>query len=230
MFGAAVFLSTLASAALHRRFSNRTIWRVSQIAVAVGFPVAGHIPPHPLDRRRQALRRRHLHGHHYHGAPRGAPHRGLYRRRAPRRGDDSGVCGGTGGRAGLCGRAVRRDNEFRFVQRVADGAATDITASNATSSVSTMPLIVTLPAGVSRRRQVVWQPVGPSVADGRCTRLLHEDGSLPPHTASKRPQFEKICIRFDDRSFIFCFGKWELYCFLYLFQCSMKHTPHMLRL
>lgn len=36
VFGAAAFLSTLASAALHRRFSNRRIWGVSQIAMAVG--------------------------------------------------------------------------------------------------------------------------------------------------------------------------------------------------
>ncbi|MDE0390807.1 MAG: YbfB/YjiJ family MFS transporter [Rhodospirillales bacterium] len=36
VFGAAAFLSTLASAALHRRFSNRQIWGVSQVAMAVG--------------------------------------------------------------------------------------------------------------------------------------------------------------------------------------------------
>ena len=36
VFGAAAFLSTLASAALHRRFSNRTIWSVGQIGMAVG--------------------------------------------------------------------------------------------------------------------------------------------------------------------------------------------------
>ena len=42
VFGAAAFLSTLASAALHRRFSNRRIWSVSQAAMAVGLllPVA----------------------------------------------------------------------------------------------------------------------------------------------------------------------------------------------
>ena len=42
VFGAAAFLSTLASAALHRRFSNRTIWGVGQIGMAVGLllPVA----------------------------------------------------------------------------------------------------------------------------------------------------------------------------------------------
>ena len=36
VFGAAAFLSTLASAALHRRFSNRRIWGVSQVGMAVG--------------------------------------------------------------------------------------------------------------------------------------------------------------------------------------------------
>ena len=36
VFGAAAFVSTLVSAALHRRFSNRTIWGASQIAMAVG--------------------------------------------------------------------------------------------------------------------------------------------------------------------------------------------------
>lgn len=36
VFGAAAFLSTLASAALHRRYSNRTIWSVGQIGMAVG--------------------------------------------------------------------------------------------------------------------------------------------------------------------------------------------------
>ena len=36
VFGAAAFLSTLASAALHRRFPNRTIWSVGQIAMAFG--------------------------------------------------------------------------------------------------------------------------------------------------------------------------------------------------
>ena len=36
VFGAAAFLSTLASAALHRRFSNRAIWGVGQIAMALG--------------------------------------------------------------------------------------------------------------------------------------------------------------------------------------------------
>ena len=36
VFGAAAFLSTLASAAMHRNFSNRTIWSVSQLAMAVG--------------------------------------------------------------------------------------------------------------------------------------------------------------------------------------------------
>ena len=35
-FGAAAFLSTLVSAALHRRFSNRTMWSVSQIVMAAG--------------------------------------------------------------------------------------------------------------------------------------------------------------------------------------------------
>ena len=34
--GAAALLSTLASAALHRRFSERNVWRVSQVAMAVG--------------------------------------------------------------------------------------------------------------------------------------------------------------------------------------------------
>ncbi len=36
VFGAAAFLSTLASAALHRRFSNRAIWGVGQIVMALG--------------------------------------------------------------------------------------------------------------------------------------------------------------------------------------------------
>lgn len=36
VFGAAAFVSTLASAALHRRFSNRRIWGASQLAMAVG--------------------------------------------------------------------------------------------------------------------------------------------------------------------------------------------------
>lgn len=36
VFGAAAFMSTLVSAAMHRRFSNRTIWGASQIAMAVG--------------------------------------------------------------------------------------------------------------------------------------------------------------------------------------------------
>ncbi len=36
VFGAAAFLSTLASAALHRRFSDRTIWGVGQIVMALG--------------------------------------------------------------------------------------------------------------------------------------------------------------------------------------------------
>lgn len=42
VFGAAAFVSTLASAALHRRFSNRRIWSVSQISMAGGLllPVA----------------------------------------------------------------------------------------------------------------------------------------------------------------------------------------------
>ena len=36
VFGAAAFLSTLVSAALHRRFSNRRIWCVGQLAMAAG--------------------------------------------------------------------------------------------------------------------------------------------------------------------------------------------------
>lgn len=36
VFGAAAFVSTLVSAALHRRFSNRAIWSVSQTAMAAG--------------------------------------------------------------------------------------------------------------------------------------------------------------------------------------------------
>ena len=36
VFGAAAFLSTLASAALQRRFSNRTMWGLSQVGMAIG--------------------------------------------------------------------------------------------------------------------------------------------------------------------------------------------------
>ena len=36
VFGTAAFLSTLASAAMHRRFSNRAIWGVGQIVMALG--------------------------------------------------------------------------------------------------------------------------------------------------------------------------------------------------
>ncbi len=44
VFGAAAFLSTLASAALHRRFSNRRIWSVSQVVMGAGLPLPVMFP------------------------------------------------------------------------------------------------------------------------------------------------------------------------------------------